>query len=132
MYNDERPHEALGLVPPAAFYRPSPRLWCGTAPEPVYGDDLAPRRVKPRGQIKWRGKTIYVGLALAGELVAMAEQETGWQVNFASLPLGLIDNKALTSGKISPIPKPVDKTAVLPTARNKNDRNTKQDKQEQR
>jgi hypothetical protein len=25
LYNDERPHEALGERPPAALYRPSPR-----------------------------------------------------------------------------------------------------------
>jgi putative transposase len=53
-YNDERPHEALGLVTPASCYQPSPRTYLGHVPEIEYGTDVTPRRIYSTGVMKWR------------------------------------------------------------------------------
>lgn len=45
-YNDVRPHEALGQVPPAKLYEPSPR---------TYPSELAPPEYK-QGVVRWACK----------------------------------------------------------------------------
>jgi hypothetical protein len=35
------------------------------------------RRVRPQGDIKWRGEHMFIGEALAGELVGIAVQTQG-------------------------------------------------------
>ncbi len=37
IFNDERPHEALGQIPPARVFAPSPRLWDGRLRSPALG-----------------------------------------------------------------------------------------------
>jgi transposase InsO family protein len=91
-YNEERPHEALGQKPPAAFYRPSPRALPDRLPEPDYPTEAAVRRVRSNGEIKWRGGLVHVCSALAGEAVAVEETEAGdWRVRFFDVPIGVID-----------------------------------------
>lgn len=91
-YNEERPHEALGQIPPTRIYRPSPRRYSGRLREPEYGGDVEVRRVRSRGEIKWRGNSIYVGEALAGEPVALEEiDDAYWRLRYGPIELGTID-----------------------------------------
>jgi transposase InsO family protein len=93
-YNEERPHEALGQETPASRYRPSPRRYPARIEEPQYDAEHAVRRVRSNGEIRWGGDLIFVGEALIGEPVGVAETETGdWIVRFADLPVGLIDRR---------------------------------------
>ena len=69
-YNQIRPHEALGLEPPALHftrsarsYQPAPRPW-------MYPTGVAIRRVTPIGQINFEGAVYFVSEALHGEEVA--------------------------------------------------------------
>ena len=90
-YNEERPHEALGQRPPGEFYVPSPRSMPDWT-EPCYDEDHQVRRVNSNGEIKWRGGRIFISTALIGELVGIAELETGDHVvRFCELDVGLID-----------------------------------------
>ena len=92
VYNEDRPHEALGQTPPAQHYRPSPRSLPNQLAEPEYADEAAVRSVRSNGTIKWRGTFLFVSEALIGERVAVVETERGdWQVNFFDYPLGVID-----------------------------------------
>ena len=88
-YNQERPHEALGQVPPARVYGPSPRVMPDHVAEPVYPDAMAVRRVRSNGEIKWRGQLVFLSEALVGEPVGLADHpaEDGWIIHFADLPL---------------------------------------------
>ena len=52
-FNVDRPHEALGFKTPASLHRPSARSYPCALREPVYADDLAVRRVRSNGEIKW-------------------------------------------------------------------------------
>ena len=54
LYNCERPHEALGQVPPAALYAPSPRPYPRKLTSPEYGADIAVRRVGGNGRSSGR------------------------------------------------------------------------------
>jgi putative transposase len=88
VYNQERPHEALGQQTPALLYKPSPRPYPDRVEDPHYADDLAVRRVRSNGRIKWAGELIFVGEALVGEPVGILENEGGdWLVRYADVEL---------------------------------------------
>ena len=91
-YNEERPHEALGQVPPARLWQAPARTLPARLEEPWYDADHEVRRVRPGGAIKWGGEEIFIGTALAGELVGLAEHESGARiVRFCGRDLGVID-----------------------------------------
>jgi transposase InsO family protein len=69
-YNDVRPHAALGLQPPALYFRPSHRAY-RPAPSPwIYPVGATIRRVTPIGQVNFNGRLYFVSEALHGEDVA--------------------------------------------------------------
>jgi transposase InsO family protein len=91
-YNEERPHEALGQMTPARHWQPSPRPLPRRLEDPWYDADHEVRRVRPHGDIKWRGEHVFIGEALADELVGIAELERGGHiVRFCDRDLGVID-----------------------------------------
>ena len=101
-FNDNRPHEALGQVPPTSRYRPSPRPYPNQIEEPWYDADHAVRKslplartgVRSNGEIRWGGEMIFLSEALIGEPVGIAETEAGdWLVRFAEIDLGIIDRR---------------------------------------
>jgi putative transposase len=90
-YNEERPHEALGQTPPAKHWRAPSRQLPRRLEEPWYDADHEVRRVRPPGTIKWRGEQVFIGEALAGELVGLAELEKGAHiVRFCGRDLGVV------------------------------------------
>ena len=91
-YNEQRPHQALGQRPPHELYTPSPREMPDRVEEPWYDADHEVRRVRPPGTIKWKGGQVFIGEALAGELIGIAELETGDHVvRFCNRDIGLLD-----------------------------------------
>ena len=93
-FNANRPHEALGQQPPAAFWQPSPRPWPERLEEPWYDAWHAMRRVRTDGSIKWGGDMVFVSETLAGESVGIAETDNGhWILRFADIDLGIIDRR---------------------------------------
>lgn len=94
LYNEERPHEALGNDTPAEHYSISPRRWDGVLREPDYASAYTVRRVRPNGTIKWRGTELYLNQALAGEPVGLIEADGGrWEVRYGPIALGVIDHR---------------------------------------
>jgi putative transposase len=119
VYNKERPHEALGQQTPASRYQPSPRPYPDRIEQPHYGHDVAVRRVRSTGQIKWAGELIFVGEALIGEPVGILETEGGdWLVRYADVELGYIHPQRR---RLSPRPlhggagRPVDLMEIADT-----------------
>jgi putative transposase len=90
LYNDERPHEALGNDTPADHYAVSPRCFDGVLREPHYGSDQTVRRVRHNGEIRWCGHTIYISEALVGEPIGLIEDEDGWRASYGPIELGVI------------------------------------------
>jgi transposase InsO family protein len=91
-YNEERPHEALADLPPARFYKSSPRKMPKRLPEPDYPAEAALRKVRSNGEIKWGGRLVPISCALVGEPVAVEETQSGdWLVRFYHRPIAMID-----------------------------------------
>jgi putative transposase len=121
LYNHERPHEALGQQTPASLYQPSPRPYPQRLDDPSYGGDVAVRRVRSNGQIKWAGELIFVGEALIGEPVGVVETEDGdWLVRYADVELGYVhpQRRRLSPRPLRGANRPVDLmeiAAAIPT-----------------
>jgi len=92
VYNEERPHEALGMSVPAALYAASARAWSGRLIAPEYASGVAVRRVRWNGEIKWHGELVWISSVLVGEPVGIEEGEDGlWRVTFGPVLLGTMD-----------------------------------------
>ena len=88
-YNEVRPHEALGQVPPARLYRVSPRKFAGTCPPQKYTKGFKVRRVRSNGQIKWDARKRFIGEAFIGQWVGLRPLKRGvWAVYFQQLMIG--------------------------------------------
>lgn len=100
-FNHERPHEALGQKTPGSVYRRSPREYPAKIPSVEYAGDLIIRQVRHNGDIKWRGRRIYISEALAGEAIGLKQMDNYyWEVYFSFLPLGILDESIM---RITPL-----------------------------
>ncbi len=89
-YNRERPHEALGQVPPAEHYRTSPRPWPRSLPPIEYPAHFELRRADTNGCISWRTRRIFLTSVLAKQYIGLEEIGLGvWDVYFGPRRLGL-------------------------------------------
>jgi transposase InsO family protein len=92
VYNEERPHEALGNHPPAAVYTPSRRAYPIQLREPTYPTAFALRRVRRDGVVRWKMRTVYLAETLADETVGFEEIDNdAWRIYFADVPLGILE-----------------------------------------
>jgi transposase InsO family protein len=81
-FNEERPHEALGMRFPSEVYRDSERKYEGT-PEKLVYPGIESRRVKANGSIDFRSKWYFLSTALAGWDVGLSPVASGcWEVRF--------------------------------------------------
>jgi transposase InsO family protein len=91
LYNEERPHQALGNDTPAEHYAASPRRFAGVLRAPNYSAEHEVRYVRHNGDIRWLGDTIYISEALIGEPVGLLENEDGSStVSYGPIILGVI------------------------------------------
>jgi len=89
-YNHDRPHEALAMQTPAHCYTPSPRPFPRRLPEVEYPSGYQVRRVRSNGEIKWRGRRLFLSEALIGEPVGLQEVDQDlWRIEFGPIPLAL-------------------------------------------
>lgn len=93
VYNQDRPHEALGLQPPITRYQPSPRSYPAQLPPVEYASSEVVRQVSSRGVIRLEGRPYYVGEAFAGYPVAVRPTATEARsaVLFRHYPVAHID-----------------------------------------
>ena len=90
-FNEERPHQALGMRMPAELYQPSARKWSGT-PEQISYPGMATRRVKKAGAIYYEDQRIFISQALAGwDLGLRYRTQEVIEVYFAQLLLGVLE-----------------------------------------
>ncbi len=88
-YNQDRPHEALGMEVPAKYYRRSRSPLRDRSGPWKYSDDWASRWVRGNGEINWKGKRRFVGEAFVGEYVGLkALRPRVWRVYFGPLLVG--------------------------------------------
>lgn len=91
-FNEERPHEALGLAAPVEIYRRSERKYEGT-PQDLEYSRMESRRVRRMGSITWAGQDIFISTALRGWSVGLESCGSGhWNVWFGRLLLGSLES----------------------------------------
>ena len=107
-YNEQRPHQGLGLKTPAECYHRSLREYPSRVEEPEYPGEWEVRRVS-KGEIRWRVKRVYVGNSLNGERVGLEPLADGvWRVWFSFYELGILDER---KGRLGPAGDWVDESA---------------------
>jgi len=95
-YNNDRPHEALGMKYPAEIYKSSSRVYTGL-PELVYPLHDLTANVTHCGRICLHRKKINLSTVFAGQSVGLKEVEEGtWLVSFMDYDLGYIDMEEKT------------------------------------
>lgn len=93
-YNQERPHEALNQRPPACVYERSAREYPRRVPKLQYPSAYEVRKVRFKGELKWRGKLVYVSEALSGEPIGLHQiDDSHWQMYFGPVLLGVLDDR---------------------------------------
>lgn len=99
-YNHERSHESLDRQTPASRYDVSSRTYPAKLPEVSYGDEVTVRKVRHNGEIKWRGRLIYLSGVLAREPVGLTRiAEDCWELRYSFQLLGYLSSR---TGKIAP------------------------------
>ena len=96
VFNEERPHQALGLCTPSSCYQASPRAYPARVAQPEYGSALAVRRVRPCGNFTWGGEDVFLSEVLQGERVGLLPlDDRYYEVYFAAFPLARFDSHKL-------------------------------------
>jgi transposase InsO family protein len=90
-YNEERPHEAIGMVPPGKVYRPSERRVPTTPERLAYPGHYDISLVNHNGYIWLHNRTVYLGYLLRGQHVGLEEvDEDVWNVYLGPVILGAV------------------------------------------
>jgi len=95
-YNTLRPHEALGMQPPAAVYQPSPRPFPDCEPEVQYPDTMQVLKVKSHGHFRWKKHDVFLSEVLWGEPIGLLPvDDHNFELYFAHMPLALFNHRLL-------------------------------------
>lgn len=93
-YNCERPHDALGGVPPINRYRPSPRALPATLPPVEYPLGVTVRVLPASGYLMFHGQCWYIGEPFGGLPLGLSphhHHDGLWRVCFGATELGCMD-----------------------------------------
>jgi hypothetical protein len=104
-YNNERPHEALGMETPSSVYEASSLRYPEKVLKPQYDEGVDVRRVRDSGEISFRSNYYFLSEVLSGEHVGLTELYDGrYEVRFSFHPICIIDLKEM---KVRPAQKKV-------------------------
>jgi putative transposase len=109
-YNQDRPHQALGMKVPADLYVRSPRLYRGLEDltYPFHDTTLTVTRC---GRLCFNGRKVNLSHVLAGQNVGVTQVDDRlWLVTFMQYDLGYFDDE---SGRLEPVGNPFG-AKVLP------------------
>jgi putative transposase len=102
-FNEERPHQALGMQLPAERYTPSPRPYRGLAELDYPWHDFT-ATVTRCGRICWNRRKINLSVVFAGQNVGVKQvSERIWLVSFMDYDLGYFDDETC---RLEPIENP--------------------------
>jgi len=91
VYNEQRPHEALGMQRPAERYRASARSYQATPREWEYPSASLVRMLNSAGCLEWEGPRWFVCEALAGRRVRIEKVENLLLVSYRHMYVREID-----------------------------------------
>lgn len=88
-FNFNRPHEALGQIPPAARYQKSVKVYQGVVGDLSYEPSWEVRRVRGSGSIKWQNRERFIGRPYRKQMVGLLKiKHDVYQVYFGDRLLG--------------------------------------------
>ena len=103
-FNEERPHESLGMKMPSELYTPSPRKWEGS-PHQIDYQGLISRMVQASGHIRFEGQPFFLSSALHRWNVGLKPLGDGsLEVYFAKLLLGHLHPDTASFSPVLPNP----------------------------
>ncbi len=109
-FNNERPHQAIGMKYSAELYTPSARMYQGL-PDIDYPFHDKTITVTNCGRICIKKKKINLSIVFAGQTVGITETDDGiWLVSFMQFDLGYFDED---SCRVEPLKNPF-KENLLP------------------
>ena len=93
-FNDDRPHDALGLDTPTEHYTPSLRSMPDVLPQPEYPGHFEVRYLSKDGNVRFKTKQIFVSQTLGHEHIGLEETADGvWDVYFFDRLLARLDER---------------------------------------
>ena len=96
VYNNERPHEALGQKRPASIYRASYRRYPESLPAIEYPGHLEKRKVGHNGMMRWKNDRIFTSKTLTGEWVGLEETDDGiWSLYYGPVLIARLDEREM-------------------------------------
>jgi transposase InsO family protein len=99
-FNQERPHEALGMKCPAEVYKASERKYEGTAQDLEY-QGMQSRKIAKWGSISWGSRWVFISGALRGWSVGLERCLEGkYNVWFGRLLLGQLEERTLSFERV--------------------------------
>lgn len=94
IFNEERPHEGIGMNRPARVYVPSARPYPTRTPKLEYDPSFEVRKIGNNGVMKWSGKPVFIGHPFAGEFIGLVPLDYAlWNVYFSRFLIGTFDEK---------------------------------------
>jgi transposase InsO family protein len=94
VYNEERPHEALAMQPPASLYHPAEKQMPKRLEAMRYPEVFQTRRINKHGQIRWRSTHHFLSETLRGETVGLEFNDAGtWNIYFGPALLAELDDR---------------------------------------
>lgn len=96
MYNQERPHEALGLAVPASRYHTSAREYPEQLPPFEYSSRFQTRTVNRVGQFQFKGHTYRASEAFSEQRLGLCPtgQDGIWDVYYCHFRIGQLDERS--------------------------------------
>jgi len=96
VYNQQRPHEALGMKTPSSLYQASQRPLPKKISHIEYPAHYELRRVSKNCGIRWKNQRICVSQVLADEYIGLEEIDDGiWDVYYGPVWLGRLLEKQM-------------------------------------
>ena len=96
-FNWQRSHEALGRRTPGRVHAVSPRPYPAKLPAIDDDSDVIVRRVRRKGEFKWRGRLIYLSAVLAKEPIALVACDNDcFEIRYSFHLLGFLNDRTLT------------------------------------
>jgi transposase InsO family protein len=100
IYNQQRPHQALGMAVPASRYQASPRPFPEGRPPIEYGPEDQVRKVQEHGQISFKNRPVRLSKAFRGYPVALRPilPDGVWEVYFCAHKIAQVDLRTEPTG----------------------------------
>lgn len=99
-YNQERPHESLGMKTPYSQYRASSRSFPARLPDVEYPTHYIRRAINYNGCIVWQNSYVYICNLLRGDYVGLNQvNEDVYEVYFGPIKLGMFNQNLLDKTK---------------------------------